>query len=349
MEDLTRFVEGLVTQLGKAFFFAGFLPALILIAANQYLIFGPDYTGTEEIWNLFPDVSSPWLGLFSGEMLTTILLALLLGLVLIALNSFIIRLFEGLLPGEKAVLLPFYLRALRKHHVLYATIDAKHAERRALLARYEETGDFDEDADFAIAEELHRLHALREKTDPVQALPYERQRVAPTSFGNAWAVMEEYPLIRYGLDGMLFWPYVREEVGQQNPRLLDEIDNQKLIVDLVVHLALVMAILTVEGIVFGLLRLQWQMAALAVVAFVLFLAFYQASVAYSHALSTLVTKSYDLYRLPVLDAFGLERPTDLDDEYWVWTRLSAFLRRGEPSYFEMLDRRNGNHSTQGDA
>lgn len=341
MEDVTRFVEGLISQLGKAFFFAGFLPALILVAVNQHFIFGPDYTNAEAVWNLFPEVTTPWLGLFSGPMLTAIMAAVVLGLVLISLNGFIIRLFEGLMPGAKAVLFPFYLRNLRRYRKLYEPIAAKHVERRALLARYEDTDEYEEEADYAIIDDLHRLHAEREKTDPVQALPYDRSRVTPTAYGNAWAVMEEYPLVRYGLDGMLFWPYVRESVNQQNPRLLDEIDNQKLLIDVVTHLALVMGILTLEGLIFGVVRFQWQMFVLAGVALLLFLAFYQAAVSYVRALATLVTKSYDLYRLPVLDAFGLERPHDLDDEYWVWTRLSAFLRRGEPSYFNILDRRDG--------
>jgi hypothetical protein len=143
-------------------------------------------------------------------MLTTIVLAMVLGLEMIALNSWIIRFFEGILPFEKALLLPLYRNNLRRHHSLYASINAKHAERRAMLARYEESGEFDDDANLALAQELHRLHAERERTDPVQVLPYERRRVAPTSFGNTWAVMEEYPLVRYGLDGMLFWPYPRK-------------------------------------------------------------------------------------------------------------------------------------------
>lgn len=338
MDDLGSFVESLVSQLGRAFFLAGFVPALVFVVINQYVLFGPDYGDASSGLNLFPAVGTPWLGLFSGEMLTSIVLSLMLGLILVVLNSAVIKMFEGLLPGSKLLLFPFYLRNLRHHRTHYAPIAARQQERRALLARFEETEEYDEAADMAIFDQLNQLHEEKEKSEPIQTLPYNQHRVRPTGFGNAWAVMEEYPLVRYGLDGMLFWPYIREIISVQNPNLLEEIDSQKLVIDVVVNLALTMILLFLEGLILGIVRFQWQMLALALIASLLFLAFYQASVGYARSLGSLVTKGYDLYRLPVLDAFGLVRPDDLDEEYWTWTRLSAFLRRGEPLYFEMLER-----------
>jgi hypothetical protein len=347
MDDLSSFVEGLVSHLGRAFFLAGFMPALILVAVNQYVIFSPTYTGAEAEsgWNFFPELTSPWLNLFTGEMLTTIVLSLVIGLMLVVLSTFTIRLFEGLVPGVKQLLLPLYLRNLRQYRNHYAPIAARQQERASMLARQEDSGDFDEQAAFALYGDLDRMHGDLEKAQPVYQLPFLRTRVAPTAFGNVWAIMEEYPLRRYGMDGMLFWPYVREVIGQTSARLLDEIDNQKLIIDVVMNLALAAGIITLEGVVFAVLRFQWQMLVLALIALVLFIAMYQAGVGYARSLASLVTKSYDLYRLPVLDAFGLDRPKDLDEEYWAWNRLAAFLRRGEPFYFEMLDRKNGSNGS----
>jgi hypothetical protein len=346
MKDLSSFVEGLVTQLGQAFLLAGFVPALVLIAVNQFVIFGPAYTGAESAWNFFPELTSPWLGLFTGEMLTTIVLALIIGLLFVVMNTFTIRLFEGLMPGVKQVLFPLYLRNLRQYRNHYAPIAARQQERHIMLAREEDTGDFDEEAAFVLYGDLDKMHVDLEKAEPIYQLPFLRARVAPTAFGNVWAIMEEYPLRRYGMDGMLFWPYVREIVGRSNSRLLEEIDNQKLLIDVVMNLALVMAILTIEGLLFAVLRFQLPMLLLALMGLVLFIAMYQAGVGYARSLASMVTRSYDLYRLPVLDAFGLERPEDLDEEYWAWNRLAAFLRRGEPFYFEMLNRKNGSNGSE---
>ena len=112
--------------------------------------------------------------------------------------------------------------------------------------------------------------------------------------------MEEYPRTRYGLDGVLFWPYIREIVAQQNKSLLESIDNQKLIIDVVVNLALMSLLMVIEAIVLGILWGEVPFYIIAGVALLLFLAFYGAAVNYSRTLSVLVTKAYDLYRLPLL-------------------------------------------------
>jgi len=339
MDDLSNFVEGLINQLGRSFFFAGFLPIIIGIAINQYIFFAPPYAGAgAEVWNLFPVVTSPLLGLFSGELLTTIVFSLGLALVLVPLNLFIIKLFEGQVPGMKVLLFPFFLRHKQQYNQHYKQIAARRTERLALLQEAEETGVQNFDARFALEDELNGLHTQKEKKAPVQTLPYDRSRLSPTIYGNAWAVMEEYPLTRYGMDSVVFWPYIRVILSQKNAELLTQIDSLKLLIDVVTHLALVMGILMVEGLVFAALRLQVGMFGLALLCLLFFLGFYQAGVNYVRMMGVSVAQGFDLYRLDILKAFGLSRPADLDDEYWVWTRLAAFIRRGEPFYFDMLAR-----------
>lgn len=339
MNDLTNFVEGLVNQLGRSFLFAGFLPAIIGVAINQYVLFAPPYAGAEAVvWNLFPALTTPWLGLFSGQMLTTIVLSVALALVLVPLNLFVIKLFEGQAPGMKVLLFPFYLRHKQRHERLYGPIAARRAERLAMMQEAEETGEQNFDARFALEDELNRLHTQKEKMEPVQTLPYDRSRLAPTLYGNAWAVMEEYPLSRYGMDSIVFWPFIRVLLNRKNPALLAQIDNLKLLIDMVTHLALVTGILALESLVLAALRLQPTMLVPALVSLLFFVGFYQAGVNTVRLMAVSVTQGFDLYRLDVLKAFGLSRPTDMDDEYWVWSRLAAFIRRGEPFYFDMLAR-----------
>lgn len=343
MEDLTSLVKGLVSQFGRSFFLANFLPVLIGVAINQYIIFAPDLSKSEALWNIFTAVSSPWLGVLSGEMLTTITIALLLSLPLSMLNIFVTRFFEGLAPGMKVMLFPFYARRRAQHKRMYESIRERRMARQKMLSdfelRDEEPSDSELDTYYAIQGELDQLHTEKEKQEPVQVLPYDPRRVMPTSFGNAWAVMEEYPLARYGIDSAVFWPYIRVVMGDRNPDLLEQIDNQKLLIDIAINLALVALILIAEGLIFGLVTLHWQLLLLALICAALFWAFYRAGVNYALTLGSLVSQSFDLYRLDVLDAFDLERPADLEDEYWVWTRLAAFLRRGESFYFDQLVRR----------
>ena len=88
MGNLSSFVEGIIGQLGRSFFLSGFLPMMLLIAVNQYLFFAPPYAAGP-VLTLFPTLKDPWLGLFSGEMMTTVVIALALGFAVMPLNSFV--------------------------------------------------------------------------------------------------------------------------------------------------------------------------------------------------------------------------------------------------------------------
>jgi hypothetical protein len=335
MGDLSSFVEGIVGQLGRAFFLSGFIPMMIFIAVNQYGYFGPPSVAGP-VFTLFPTLKDPWLGLFSGEMFTTVVIALVLAFFIMPLNTFIIKLFEGF--GVKGLLFPLMLARQAQYKTLYAPIGAKRVERMAMLAHVEEGEEYNVEADFNIQAELDQLHSRKEAKDPVQMLPFNPKRLMPTMFGNAWAVLEEYPMARYGMDGMVFWPYVRVAMSKENPGLLEQVDGQKQLIDFVTHLALVMGVLALEGLVLAAVRLQLGLLGIALLALVLFWGFYQSGVSYVHNMGQLINQSFDLYRLKVLDMLDVARPGTLDEEYWVWTRLSAFLRRGEPFYFDMLDR-----------
>lgn len=337
MGDLSSFVEGIIGQLGRSFFLVGFVPMLLLVAINQYVFFAPPLAAGP-VLNLFPALKDPWLGLFSGEMLSTVVIALALGFVIMPLNTFVIRLFEGLTPGAKAILFPFMAVRMAQHKARYAPIAAKRTERRTMLAQVEEGAAYDTETDFSIQGALDQLHSRKEAKDPVQSLPFNPKRLSPTMYGNAWAVMEEYPLTRYGMDSMVFWPYVRVAMSKANEALLAQIDNQKLLIDFATHLALVLGILAVEGLVLTILHPALALAAITLLALFFGWAFYQSGVNYVRTMGLLINQAFDLYRLDVLDMLGVARPATLDDEYWVWTRLAAFIRRGEPFYFDLLDR-----------
>jgi hypothetical protein len=158
-------------------------------------------------------------------------------------------------------------------------------------------------------------------------------------FGNAWAVFEEYPSSRYGMDGATFWPYIRVALSKENPDLLEAINDHKFLIDLTTHLAFVMLVVGVEAVVLAVVRLQAAMLLVAAPSLILYWVLYQAAITATRTMGRLVALSFDLYRLPLLDAFDLERPANLDEEFWVWTRLGSFIRRGEPFYFDLSPRK----------
>jgi hypothetical protein len=335
MTDLSSLVEGAASQLGRAFFLVGLLPALALVGVNQFVLLPLIGVG---VLDLFPTSAEPVLGLFPPAFLTTLLIAAPLALIFLTLNQGIIRLFEGYFPGARAILALSNARFKRLHHQRYAAIAGLRGERRKMLIRYEMEGEWDDEADARIQGEIDAAHHTREKDHPVPTLPFEERHLMPTAFGNAWAVMEEYPRTRYGLDGMVFWPYIRTVVAEENPDLIAQIDGQKLLLDSAITLALVMLILFIEGIVFGFITMDVAAFLTAGTALLLYIAFYRAGVGYARSMGLYLAQTYDLYRYDLLAAFDVEEPEDLDEEYWTWTRLAAFVRRGDPFYFDQLDR-----------
>jgi hypothetical protein len=85
---------------------------------------------------------------------------------------------------------------------------------------------------------------------------------------------------------------------------------------------------------------------LAAVALLLGWAFYRSAVVGVKTMSTLITQCFDFYRGDLLAAYGLERPATLQEERTIWLRLAAFLRRGEPFYFDSLSRSQPDESSQ---
>jgi hypothetical protein len=106
---------------------------------------------------------------------------------------------------------------------------------------------------------------------------------------------------------------------------------------MIVHMGFVAGVLALEGAVLAAIYGAPGLLGIAGLALVFFWLFYRVAVQYVRTMGTLIKQGFDLYRLDLLDALEIARPAELDEEYWVWMRLNAFLRRGEPFYYEMLD------------
>ena len=286
-------------------------------------------------FNLFPADAEPLLGLFSARFMTVVILALVTGILPVILNRSIIRFFEGYDLGA-IIFAPFLARFRKMHREHYAPTQRLREERLALLTAYEQTDSFDEEADTHLHTQLQATHAAREEKHRVPRVPFDPNYLRPTAFGNVWATAEEIPRSRYGMDGMVFWPYMRTIIMQENPPLIANIDGQKLLMDTTLHLALICGVLVLVSAVT--VALAFEPATLLVMlAFMLVtLLFYRAAVGYAATMNQLIVQTYDLYRWDLLEHFGLTPPDDLDDEYWVWQRLGAFLQRSEPFYFQYL-------------
>lgn len=353
MNTLSDQVKGIVGHLGKAFLISGYLPAAIFLLVHQLVLF-PRWTGGS--LNLFGTPGSSAgeaTGTLEGlsgvlsDALNWLLLPLLLGMLLLALNTFIINLFEGKYSWQRASYLEeAWKRNKERCEELYGdllTLKRRYSQALLALEAGEPGSDEQRQARFRVKQlplEIQKRHHEIQAQEPVQVLPLRPELVAPTALGNAWAMLEEYPYDRYGMDGMIFWPRLRGEVDESLDRRLT---NQKTLIDFLLNVSFLMALLGVEFLITGVVSLfaqggaDWRWVVISLVstssAWGIAYAAYQAAVLNTRTLGELTNMCWDFGRGKLAARYGLTRPDALLDEQKMWLRLGQFLRTGEGFYF----------------
>lgn len=336
MTDFASTVSESVKQLGQAFLVAYYLPAFVFVLVHFYVLISVWSGASAFVLPLIGDVDLT-------SLIGTLLLPLVIGIVLVGLNNVLILVFEGrfwwLRRGLLYPLMRFnrkrreklyeHLTGLQKEYrrVSDLLVRARSAEKQAQI-RQQLTG---------LAQQLDEEHRKLEAKSPGQALPHAAYRVCPTSFGNAYAVAEEYAYERYGIDAVLFWPRLRELMHDSAANHSERITQQKTALDLSLNFAFLCGLLALEAMLtlrFGPAGHEGVLLLLALIAVVLCISFYRSSVGAVSTMGELIKNSFDFHRGLVLEAFSLPKPDELIVEQAVWVKLSAFIRRGDAFYLE---------------
>lgn len=353
MNTLSEQVKGIMAQLGKAFLISGYLPAAILVFVHQVLLF-PRWTGKP--LNLFGSGILPAgeaqealnsLPVLISEALTWLVLPLLVGMLLLALNSFIISFFEGKYAWQRQTYLEGALKRNRERsQALYGELLAlkqRYSQALVTMDTAEVEGEEWQQVKLRVDHlpaEIQELHKQIEEEGLVQTLPIRPELVTPTALGNAWAVLEEYPYDRYGMDAMIYWPRLRGEVDEAFDARLT---NQKTLIDFLLNTSFLALIFGLEILITGLLALSqdlavewpWLLGGVLGAAFswgVAYLA-YQAAVGNTRGLGQMTNMCWDFFRHKLAAKYQLTVPKTLLEEQKMWLRLASFLRRGEAFYF----------------
>jgi len=319
----------LFEQLGKSFFISGYLPAVLFVALNQYLVFSNRFGGRSLV--LFgPDFK---LGPFTGDNLATVILPLFLAMLLLAFNTLIVKFFEGAFKWQQDLLLRPWMAANRKRcQKLYGrltTLKKEYYKQLAQVAGSDKAERNDAvDKVVGLRLQIQAENDRLEQIEPMPSLPYRLERVRPTALGNIFALMEEYPYDRYGIDAVAIWPRLHSLLPDANKA---DISNQKLLLDFLLNLVTLAGIFGIEGIVAGLVRVPIQLALVATGVGALIVAWllYRAAVGVTATMGLFVTSAFDFYRGAVLEKLGLNQPPQVEDEQFLWLQIASFLRRGE--------------------
>ena len=341
METLTGKLSEVLEKLGRAFLIAGYLPAALFILAHQLFLF-PRLLGRTMTVLQTPGLTegaekaSQWIYIVD-QSITLLLLPILIGVLLMALNTIIIRLYEGAFGWQKHFLLrPFQLRNQRLAEALYGELVKLKEAYTRILAELSVAPEGAERTQLeqkraSLALEIQRVHEEVKQRAPIQRLPRRLEMVKPTALGNAFAVIEEYPYERYGMDGMLFWPRLRPLVDEQYATALV---NTKMVLDLLLNLSLLAGVFGAEAVGFGLGRgPDWWLVAVGAGAWCLAYVFYRGGVSTAYTLGDIICLCFDFFRSRLLEQFGLSQPSSLEEEQALWLRLGQFLRYGEGFYF----------------
>lgn len=335
MKKPSETVSESVKYLGQGFLLAYFLPALVFVLAHLY-VFIPASIGS---LNLSKEVANkltlPLIGAIDlSSWVDSLLWSLIVGIALFVLNNILIRLFEGkprwLKDGLLFRLTKHNQKECKKLYGRLASLQKKYLEisnQRPQIISQDSLLE-------SLRLEIENEHKEIEESKSQQTLPHNVERVCPTSFGNAYAIAEEYSYERYGADSVLFWPHLRSLMQEKAASHSLRITQQKTVLDLSINFAFLSGLLTIETIlIFIFSGYKYPLLILAGVAFILSISFYQASVAAIQGLGGLIRISFDYYRGLVLQAFNLRMPENLSEEQTVWLKLATFIRRGDAFYF----------------
>jgi hypothetical protein len=344
----------LKNPLNASFFYWYFLPAAGLVLLHL-LIIGPALgRPAPPVFNL--EVSHPntvadlILQFLNASVLRLILLPLVLGVVLSSLAGNVLRFFQGTLPIARLLFQPSLKRNKKRSDELYGPLKNLRRQYFFLVSHVDgeerepvTTSDRQELIE-QLKQEIQTVHERLEASTIARDLPFDSERVGPTSLANILAMAEEYPFERYSIDTAVFWPRLSPEI---EPQKLESMTASFGMMNGLLNLSLLSYVFALEsliisvGMLTGWIKLSWA-PIIAVVAGVLVgLAAYRAALGAARSVGNSLRAAFDCYRDRLLRSFNLRMPDDIEQERVVWLKLGAFIRRGESFYYPSEFRKTG--------
>ena len=154
--------------------------------------------------------------------------------------------------------------------------------------------------------------------------------VAPTAFGNVAQSMHSYTLTRYSLNFATFWARL-QPVLQKKTELYAMLQDVKLQQDFLVACVWLATVTTVVWVVVlvSTIHLGKLLVLVAVLGPLATWLFYRAAVENYVGFGEIVRTSVDLYRLELLDALHIRRPSGLREERAIWETLQRVVSFGQ--------------------
>jgi hypothetical protein len=332
MNSFTNYLE----KLGSNFLVSAMVPSLALIVTS-ILMFDP-------ILHVSPAFKDPQATpQLVGFGLIVFILTVIIGFTLTALNTYILKIFEGYI-----IFFPIrfiFNKTLRIHREKARNLMA---QRESLEKEYQNLKKFaDDNSDRESRLETILDEHYRVASEYDQGYPADLDDVLPTRFGNVLRAAEGHALQRYGFDGVTFWPRLIHVIPDSYKATIDSTRNElsflvnmsivSLIFSFLCFLAIFHAMATtivVSGntavfLVFAGKALKYLIAAALGMLCGGF--FYNASIISLGSFTLTIRASFDLFRFDLLKKLELVRPKNFDEEFDIWSNLNELIVLGNQS------------------
>lgn len=267
---------------------------------------------------------------------------ILIGYTLTALNTFVLKVFEGY------VSLPPFSRVTRAGYARKARELIEERDRvKAALLHLEQKKLRTVEEEQSLATLRNDYYALVVAYD--QHYPPPNTEIMPTRFGNILKASEAYSGTRYGIDGVEFWTRLWHVIPASYRQGIDDARNELSFLVNMAALSIVFFVLCIGAIVlsspapghlnvdaFLANSMRYMLAGTGAIVSIWF--FNEAALFSVGDFGMMIRSAYDLFRFDLLEQFHLEHPKNSVDEFKVWKNLGQLIVLGRESLdFEPLE------------
>ncbi len=260
---------------------------------------------------------------FLGVSLLVTIPTIIIGFTLTALNTFILKLFEGYVFFHR---FPF----MRRSHTRRANklIKQREALKKDIeLLEQKKNKSIDEELSLnAFKTEYYAIVATYD-----QLYPPPNAGIMPTKFGNILKASEAYSGTRYGMDAVQFWPRLLHVIPPSYRQTIDDARNELSFLVNMSALSVVFYSLCILAILANaplpgspdwgrVLENSFRYILAGGLALFSNWFFNRAAIFSVGDFGMMIRGAYDLFRLDLLEQFRLKQPTDSVEEFQIWKR-----------------------------
>jgi hypothetical protein len=321
-------ITGYLEKFGSNFIVASVIPSLSMVLACLW-VFDPIFQTSAAL-----HAKSGIFAIFDISI-WVIVITIIIGYTLTALNTYILKVFEGYVLLDRRPFLFMRRGYAKKAQKLIEERDA--VKNKIDLLQQKKNKSQEEER--ALNTLKNSYYALVVEYD--QYYPPPNAEIMPTKFGNILKASEAYSSTRYGIDGVQFWPRLWHVIPDSYRQTIIDARNELSFLVNMSALSVVFYLLCVIALLYNTpvpgTTPNWvaifddsiRYIFAGTLAFLVNRFFNRAAIFSVSDFGVMIRSAYDLFRLDLLKQFRLEQPKDSVEEFQIWKNLGELMILGQ--------------------